>query len=213
MNRLSHFGMGALIFLAASCSNSSDKSKSDDTQKASNTETCQLSYDPAQTTLSWTAYKFTEAVGVNGRFDQITINGNGVGESVEAVIKNASFAIPISGINTGLPERDEKIKKFFFGTLDNSDTLTGKIVEVQSQKIVMDFKLNNLVNRLEADIEMSGDTLIIKGIVNVDNWNAQSGIQKLNKECELLHTGPDGKSYLWPEVALNLKTVLKKVCP
>ena len=39
--------------------------------------------------------------------------------------------------------------------------------------------------------------------IDVISWNALSGIDALNEECKDLHTGADGESKLWSEVACS----------
>lgn len=213
-NTIPYFALASMLTLTA-CGGGTDK-KTTGEDKAPAEQSCMFTYDAAATSVNWTAYKFTEAVGVNGKFDQIEVTGAQEGKSGSDVIAQASFSIPVSSINTANPDRDKKIQEFFFGSLEASDKITGKVVKVEGDgevgKATLEFTLNNMTQPLELDMRMSGDTLKLEGILNVDNWNAQSGIENLNKACKDLHTGADGKSVLWPEVKISISTVLKKNC-
>ncbi len=213
-NTIPYFALASMLTFTA-CGGGAEK-KTTEEQKSPAEQNCVYSYDPTATGVNWTAYKFTEAVGVNGKFDQIEVMGTQEGKTGSDVIAQASFSIPVSSINTANPDRDKKIQEFFFGSLESSEKITGKVMKLESNgetgKATLEFTLNNMTQPLELDMQMSGDTLKLDGILNVDNWNAQSGIANLNKECKDLHTGADGKSVLWPEVKISIHTVLKKNC-
>ena len=42
--------------------------------------------------------------------------------------------------------------------------------------------------------------------MDITNWNALDALAALNKVCEILHTGADGVSKTWSDVALNITT-------
>lgn len=196
----------------ASCGGDGQKSGNSGEEK--NTGKRWFEYNPAATTVSWTAYKFTEAIGVHGRFDSISITGEALGETAIEVFKNAAFRIPVSSVSTGDAGRDQKIRDFFFGALKNSQYLSGRVDHFEgmplSGKAVLIFQLNDTAQRLEADYNVSGDTLRMEGIINTDNWHAEAGIASLNKQCADLHKGSDGKTVLWPEVKFMITTVLTR---
>lgn len=202
------------LFLFASCGNENKQAKEDPKENAP--EVCTYTYDAAQTKLTWTAYKFTEKTGVKGTFDTVSIAAKPDGNSIPTLLTNATFTIPIASINTTNPDRDKKIQKFFFGSLKSTTLLTGKVSNVVGDDNEGSLNFMLTMNEMEVPVSMaymlSGDTLILSGTMDVHNWNAQSGITTLNKECEVLHKGTDGKSALWPDVHLELRSVLKKTC-
>lgn len=206
-------GSLAISFSLLSCgNNSSTKETAENADSNATEKTCLLALDHSAVAVNWTAFKFTELVGVNGKFDQIGISGDVPGKTVPEIFANASFKVPVSSVNTGNPDRDAKIQKFFFGKLANSTEMTGKVKSIEESKIVILFRLNDQENILEADYTLSGDTVIVNGVLNTDNWGAQGGIKALNEECKVLHTGKDGKSFLSPEVKIEIKALLKKQC-
>ncbi|HCS20071.1 MAG TPA: hypothetical protein DIW47_05830 [Bacteroidetes bacterium] len=203
---------GALIL--ASCGNE-NKQKTEGTETKA-PEVCTYAYDASQTKLTWTAYKFTERTGVKGTFDTLVIETKAEENSIPALLTDAHFTIPVSSLNTTNPERDVKIRKFFFGNLLSNTHLTGKVADVvgDDEGGSLNFVLN--MNDMELPVSMgytmSGDTLILSGTMDMNNWNAQKGIAALNNECKDLHKGADGKSTLWPDIYLELRSTLKKTC-
>jgi polyisoprenoid-binding protein YceI len=204
------------LFFSGCISDNSNSSKEE--QQETKVSHCTYSYDPAFTSVGWIAYKFNERTGVKGQFTAIEVSGHQTAEKQVEVFKNASFEIPVSSLQTGDVSRDGKIRDFFFGTLENSSVIHGKVVDLkeegdgQTGTFVLDFSLNNREEKLELDYLLNGDSLILSGVLNTDTWNAQKGIARLNQECNDLHKGADGISKLWPDIKVEIRTLLPKKC-
>lgn len=216
MNKLISTSILSISLLVSACGDSPKEKEKEGAETPKAPEVCVYSYNQDATTVKWTAYKFTEQVGVSGVFDSVYVDNLHEGSSLKDVFATANITIPVSSVNSNNPDRDAKIQKFFFGSLANTETLKGTVSVIEgdeySGKFKVDFKMNNLSQPVELDYTTSGDTLKIDGILIVDNWNAQVGIENLNKECKDLHTGADGKSILWPEIKIEISTVLNKNC-
>ena len=46
--------------------------------------------------------------------------------------------------------------------------------------------------------------------MDLENWNALDAVASINKACEILHTGKDGVSKTWSEVAVKAEVLLDK---
>ena len=68
--------------------------------------------------------------------------------------------------------------------------------------------MNNITRQIAADYTTENGILNIKGLVNLDNWNANSAVTALNTECGDLHKGSDGVSKLWSEVEIEISATL-----
>jgi hypothetical protein len=62
---------------------------------------------------------------VKGKFTIVVVTSGGEGNSVKEAINNGEFSIPISSIFTSDSSRDYKIRKFFFGVMDNTNYYQG----------------------------------------------------------------------------------------
>lgn len=61
------------------------------------------------------------------------------------------------------------------------------------------------------DHEMSGDNgHSFSGVMNLENWDALNAVASINKACEVLHTGKDGVSKTWSEVAVHADVLLQE---
>lgn len=178
----------------------------------STSENCSYSVVNENSTLEWTAFKFTERKGVTGTFREINIDGLESSEDPKTLIESLSFSIPTATVETENPERNGKISKQFFGTI-STENITGEVKSLgKNGKAVISIKMNGVSKDVTGEYTLNAGTFVFKAAIDVVDWNAGSGIAALNAICKDLHTGTDGVSKLWSEVDLSFTTVLKKEC-
>lgn len=200
------------LFVFVSCSNQQQE------QQSETNTACNYEYQSAYTTVRWTAYKFTEKLGVGGAFDEFEVTPGKENSSISGIMDGLSFAIQTSSTNTANPERDQKIMKYFFGELNNNDQIKGRITGLNMNDSIggtaeVELNMNDAIKRIPAEIMLDGNEVVLKAEINVADWNAQHAIDSLNQVCYDLHKGADGISKLWPEVSIEVRSTLKKNCP
>jgi polyisoprenoid-binding protein YceI len=210
-----------LSFTLASCggeSNSAeDGMKGTDAKEKSAKESqlCTYSFAPQETSVNFTAFKFTEKVGVGGNFSSLDFEGAKESADMWNVFSDVSFAIDVHSIDTKDKGRNEKIIEHFFGTI-NTDTMKGKVVNIvptdTGATCTISMVLNGVEQSFDGVLSADGDEVTLSSTIDVAKWNASSGIAQLNAVCEDLHTGTDGVSNLWSEVDLKITTLLDKEC-
>ena len=109
------FGLTALLI---SCGGEEETHEQEEV--VATEEVCTYSYDETSTVLTWTAFKLTEKVGVNGTFDIINVSANDGSEDMFSVLNGANFEIPVSSLNSQDEVRDPKLKNSFFGNMDST---------------------------------------------------------------------------------------------
>ncbi len=209
----------ATLFISSCGSENTAESSSEDimiTDSISNV-VCAYSYDLSTTKITWTSFKTTAKVAVGGGFDVFNVENTQTSNSESAVFENATFSIVTGSVNTGNTERDPKILKFFFDSMVQSDTITGgvkKISEAVDGKgaAIIFLKMNGIQRDVNATYTLLGTELTLNATIDVNNWDAAKGIEALNTECKVLHTGDDGISKLWSEVKIQIYTNLNKSC-
>lgn len=208
--------LAATTAFFSACGGTQNQEKSSESQPKIGEEFCTYSFDKTNTSINWLAFKFTEKVGVGGVFDDFEIGNTSSNEHIPAVFKSATFSIPIDAINSNLEERDLKIKEFFFGTLNETTHLKGEVKSIDGDSKSGVMKVSLAMNGNFKDVDFSysveGFKFLIATTIDVSDWNAQTGIDKLNEVCYDLHKGADGTSKLWPEVNLEISTILEKKC-
>ena len=165
-----------------------------------------FSVSNAKNEINFTAYKTSAKVGVGGQFKKVDVLSGGEGNSIKEAINNTEFSIPVSSIFTKDTSRDFKIKKFFFGIMDNTKLLSGKLVIIDDTNGVATIKMNGVEKNLPFTYTIADKSFNMKAIMDVNNWNASAALASLNTACLDLHKGADGVSKTWSEVALNITT-------
>tara|TARA_R110000868_G_scaffold121034_3_gene321149 strand:+ start:47874 stop:48515 length:642 start_codon:yes stop_codon:yes gene_type:complete len=164
------------------------------------------------TKVSFTAYKTTEKKPVGGTFKTINITKSNSGETALQAINGTEFSIPVSSLFTNDPTgtRDPKITEFFFDVMKNPELISGTFI-VDGNKCSLDVTLNGETANIPLETEMNTeDSYTFTGVMDLKKWNATEALASLNKVCEVLHTGPDGVSKTWDEVAIKGEVLFKK---
>lgn len=188
-----------------SCGN--DKKK-EEIKKENNTKNT-YSIEPSTTTINFTAYKTTDKVPVKGQFTKFTIENTKNANSVKEALDGLKFSIPVSSLFTKDTIRDSKLKKFFFGTMENTTEIKGTLHFTNETSGTADITMNGISQVLPITYVIDGQMASIEGIMNLDNWKAQAALEALNVVCFDLHKGSDGVSKTWSDVKIEVATYLK----
>lgn len=167
-------------------------------------KTAPFSLKTSKNSIGWTAYKTTDKVGVKGEFKKVNITKNGDGNSVKEAIQNAEFSIPVSSIFTNLSDRDFKLRKFFFGVMDNTSLLSGTLVLDDENNGHAMITMNGTTERLDFVYTITDKVFQLDATMDLNKWNAQKALESINEACLELHKGSDGISKTWAEVAINI---------
>lgn len=193
----------ALLFftfgiLAVSCK----KEEKTETAVTTAVEAGALKIVSDSTKVSWTAYKTTEKVGVGGSFTEIKLNDTKTGSTPEAILEGATFSIPVSSLFTNNPERDGKLKEFFFGVLKNTELISGTL-NFKEGKCLLTIKLNDVEKQIPVTPEFKDNRFSINSTIDLVDFGAEGAVASINKACYDLHKGADGVSKTWSEVAIS----------
>lgn len=161
------------------------------------------------TTINWTAYKTTSKTPVKGVFTKVNLENAKHGKTAFEALNGLKFSIPVSSIFTKDTIRDNKLKKFFFGVMDNTKLLSGTINMNNETSGTVDLTMNGVTQTLPITYVISDQMVTMEALMDVDNWNAQNALTSLNKACKELHTGEDGITKTWSEVKIDIATYLK----
>ena len=199
------------LLIVAAFNFSSCKSEKKSDKEAENKievkkSTAAFSLETAKKEVNFTAYKTTDKVPVGGQFKSVDIISGGEGATVKEAINNTEFSIPVSSVFTKDTSRDFKIKKFFFGIMENTKLLSGKLILTDEVNGVAEIKMNGVTEKVDFTYTIEGNVFNLKGTMDVTKWNGSAAIASLNEICKDLHKGADGVSKTWNEVALDITT-------
>ena len=182
------------------------EAKKDQVTAVSNKSSAAFSVKDAKNEINFTAYKTSDKVAVGGQFKKVDVTAGGEGSSIKEAINNTEFSIPVSSIFTKDSSRDFKIRKFFFGIMDNTKLLSGKLMLTDDTNGTAEIKMNGVTKSVVFTYTITGNVFNMKATMDVNNWDASAALASLNKACEVLHKGADGVSKTWNDVALDITT-------
>lgn len=185
--------------------------KQDTAQVEEKVEECFKVYDSKSTEIKFGAFKTTEKKEVKGVFESFDILNTQDGETAEEIFQNAKFLVYVNSLETKDAGRNQRIREAFFGTM-GTDTLSGKVVGIEQDSIVIDLKMNALHQQIKLGYSAKEDSVNLRGSINIMNWEGSAALDAMNKACYDLHKGADGVSKTWPDVALYISSKLKEEC-
>lgn len=195
------------VFLAVSCKKKEKKEV--EKEESISKKVAPFSLKNADNNIGFTAYKATEKIPVKGTFKKVELINNFEGNTIKEAIDKAVFKIPISAIETADSGRNYKIKKFFFGAMENTLALTGTLNLKDDTKGFVELTMNNITEIVPFNYTINGTTFSIETSINLEKWNTKKAIDSLNEACKALHIGEDGVSKTWTEVAISISSTFK----
>ena len=175
-------------------------------------EVCTYSYDPTTTTLTWTAFKLTEKIGVNGTFDEINVIAKEDATDMFAVLTGATFELPIASLNSQDPVRDPKIKRSFFGNMTETASITGVVNSISATTASVSVTMNGVAKEYTGNVSVEGEKITLTTTIDIVDFGAQTSLDSLSVVCAEKHTGPDGVNKFWTTVDVAVSTTLIKSC-
>lgn len=193
-----------MSFAMVSCGGSAPEKKAD-----ARIEMAEGSFmvHPEKAQMKWTAFKFTDRVGVSGTFDDIQTEGAKVGASVPEALEGMEFRISTSSVNSNSEDRDGKLQKFFFGTMKGGETITGRFSSFEGEDRGMyrtDLVINNHRRPLVLQYQVDEREIVLRGKLNLAEHEALRSVESINAKCDILHKGKDGVSKLWPDIDIEV---------
>ena len=174
-------------------------------------EPAKFSVEPKTVTVKWTGYKTTSKIPVEGQFKEIEISNIKEDSTAVGALTGAEFSIPVSSLFSGDEERDGKLKQLFFGVMDATVSLTGKLNLKGDGTGTATINMNGVNKDIPVTYIVSGQLVELNGTLDlINDFNAQSALESISKACFELHKGPDGVSKTWSEVAIGAAVYLKK---
>lgn len=211
MKNLKLITLGMILITAIGCKDAKNSAEENTIEAQSTEATFSLVND--STKVSFKAYKTTDKVAVGGTFKEITLTNSGQGKTALEALNGTKFSIPVSSLftNDATGTRDPKILGFFFGVMKNTAVISGEFKVASDSTCSIDVTLNGTTSNIPLEITTNSDTsLSFDGVMNLENWDALAAVASLNKACEALHTGKDGVSKTWNEVAVHADVLLIK---
>ncbi len=219
MHRIFAISFGALFLF--SCSN--NKNTNQDTsepeslaQEAEKTnESCIYSLDDSKASIYWTAYKHSNRAEVKGQIDSLMVTGKDT-DNILDLIRSANITIYPATVNSKDEGRDQKISTFFFGSMEKTQTIKGKIKTLSGTNVSGSgtclLTLNAVTKEADVTYIVNDKTIELRCSLDFTIWNCEDALSNLQKACEEKHTGIDGKTIFWPDAEILVKADIVTQC-
>lgn len=193
------------VFLMASC-NTSEKKK---TKFIDSKKMYSFTIDTTGISIIWTAYKFTDKVGVSGTFDDFTFSNKKASGSIENILNKSQLSIATASINSGNTIRDLKLNTYFFEVF-NTPIIHTSILNIEDSEGITKVSMNTIAHEIPFTYTLDNDTITVFTHLDLKSWKGEEAMTRLNKECYDLHKGTDGISKLWPDIDVVIKLPVNK---
>jgi len=201
--------LGLVAMFTMSCGGAEETEESNEEEVE---ESCSYSYDESTTVFTWTAFKLTEKIGVDGTFDDITVNGNVGSADMFGVLNGATFEIAVASVNSQDNVRDPKIKNSFFGNMTDTELITGTVNSIDESGASVSVTMNGVSVDYDGEVKVEGETITMLTTIDILDFEAQTSLDSLGVVCAEKHTGEDGINKFWSDVNIAVKTTLVKNC-
>ncbi|MCK0159935.1 YceI family protein [Allomuricauda sp. F6463D] len=206
MKKIQIVALGILLVTAFSCKQTKKEEKKEEPTASS------YSIVQDSTDVRFTAYKTTDKVPVGGTFEEVELTYTS-GETPIETLNGLEFTIPISSLFTNDPTevRDPKIIEFFFDKMIETQSISGVFTFKDDQTCTVNLSMNGVTTELPMEYEITDDNYVnFSGVMDLKQWDALDALAALHEACEILHTGADGISKTWEDVAINASVLLEQ---
>ena len=162
----------------------------------------------------WQAYKTPDKIGVKGSLPKLTYTpAHKKGKNFRTLFVGSKVSIDTSVVDSGNPQRDTKLIKFFFSQMTGGK-IEGKILSMTPKPRqkgepyggTMDIALSMNGKTVTETLEYRYENESFKAQGNIDllDFAANDALTSINKACYDLHKGKT-----WSDVSIGFVTTVK----
>jgi len=184
-----------IVYGLVSCNNKEKKPSNKNSEQSEFSESLKYNIDTTGISVLWTAYKFTNKVGVSGIFSTYTFETKNTFGTVENILNKSKLLIPTATVNSSNSIRDFKLDTYFFKAFNTSE-IRGTIIKAKESEGIINLKMNRRSKKIPFIYSVEKDTIRLFTNLSLTYWKAEKALKTLNVECFDLHKGSDGASKL-----------------
>ncbi len=157
--------------------------------------------NPLHYKLTFTAYKTSDKVAVNGSFDNITLTNLQEKDKLSEALTGSEFSIETNSVNTEDPTglRDPKLKEFFFQNLA-SPVIVGTFNSFANGKANVTISMNGKSKDFNFDYTETENSLTMDGGIDMlSDFAADTAFNAIAEACKDLHANKT-----WTEVGIHI---------
>lgn len=173
---------------------------------------CTYQFDEENSVVEGTGYKYTEKVGVTGKFPGFKLNKNEKANSVKELLSGLQVTVDLVTLDSGNSLRDKNMRETLFSGILGDSVAVVSVDEVTDKQIKTTIKLNEKTQKVTFDYKKKEGRIEAEGVFDAMEYALGDQIAALKKRCGSLHTGSDGKSVTWTDFKLKVSAALTKNC-
>ena len=164
----------------------------------------------------WTAYKFTDKVAVGGTFNSFSLSSPKRAYSFSDSIEGLSIEIDASSVESNNLARNKTIAEKYFSLFAPQSVIKGNVLSVtgddQKGSIVINIDMNGVQKPYTFSYAQKEGSVVASSVMDMLDFQLQKPFDSIHTVCKALHTGADGVSKTWTEVALRVVFTYEKKC-
>jgi hypothetical protein len=164
----------------------------------------------------WTAYKYTEKAAVGGTFNSFSLSSPKLASSFVASMEGLSIEIDASSVESKNPARNKTIAEKYFFLFAPQNIIKGNVVSATGDEekgsIEINIDMNGVQKPYTFTYTQKEGKVIASSVMDMMDFQLQKPFDSIHTSCETLHTGADGVSKTWTEVALRVVVSYEKTC-
>ncbi len=210
-------GLASLMVVACGADTPAPETKTATAPPPAEKSAENCTYTLQEATPGWTAYKTTEKAPVSGGFATTTLSPTKAAPSVVGALNGVTMTIDPASVSSGNEGRDHTLREKYFGVFMPKTEFTAGVVAVKGddQKGTVDLNIgmNGVSKTVAFAYEVAADgTLSANASIEMMDFGLKAAFDSIHEACKLLHTGEDGVSKTWTDVALTVTAKLAKQC-
>lgn len=169
---------------------------------------CKFHYNNDTSKINWIAFKTPKKIGVNVAFDKLTIQPKKKhAQKIEDLVIGSTFIIDTTSVNSKNPERDEKLKNFFFTSKGKPVSIEGKVLSLKDNILEVELKINEAKKIITMKSTISDKFFSATGSIDVLDFALSENLGLINDACKDLH---EGKT--WSDVEIKIESQFDQKC-
>ena len=164
--------------------------------------------------LQFTGYKFTEKVGVSGKFKRVQWAVAPQAKDLPTLLTSASVWIDSHSIDAGQVARNKNLIKGLFRHIPGGRYFRGLITSAAPDGKTATLKLfmGQIETEIPVTVQQTPSQLTLRGTLDLIQAGAKKAFEAMAKLCGPLHRGKDGKRKSWPTVDLEVVAKYSSQC-
>ena len=168
---------------------------------------CKISFDASRSKIEGTGYKFTEKAGVTASFPKFTVS-EAHGSSLSGLLDDLVVTVDLLSVDSKNAARDQNLRNSLFMGLTDESRVKVVVKDVSGSKLKTQMTLNGVTRDVDFQWTENNGMLIAEGRIDILDFSMNPAFTALQKLCNKLHVGKDGKSKTWSDFALKVSATL-----